>query len=1137
MEQPSAEPAAPVAGAPADPLTGAGSRVALDRDLAALVGSAQPLSLCLIDLDHFKSINDAFGHVRGDEVLGELGARLRQVLRATDLLYRYGGDEFVLLLPRTALAQATECAERLLDATAAEPFPGRPALRLSLSIGVAELAGGEAAAALFARADTLLYEAKRRGRGCVVASGEPTRAPHFDPGMRLVEREETLNTVRTFLRDLGQQGHGVLRLAGPPGSGRSQLLATAAQLAALLDHAVLRVRASPALRIRIYGALSEAVPGWVDADTPTSPAQAAGMILEAAAVCGGSGLVIAVDDAQELDQASRDALRALLAWPDARPIALIYTTSSFASIDEGLAAPLSATSSIGPFSPAGTALWLRGVLAWDPPVALVEWLQEHTRGLPAALQRALTWLIDRGNLVPASGGWSMRGRPDSLHPPVGLATGGGRLLLLPSPSTALVGRTRALRELRGLLARERLVSLVGPGGAGKTRLAIQAAAELSELSEGDIAFVPLDGLDAADQIPDAIAAALTLHPGPGAPVEALIAAMPGRDLLLVLDNLDQLLDGLDLPSRLLAALPSLRLLITSRDPLRSAGEWVVRLGGLDLGPEQGTTSDAPVEAVQMFVARAVQARPDWHLEPERAGVARICRLVDGLPLGIALAASWVPVLDCAAIAEAIEEGHVLLEAGHTGEGERGGMRAAIASFWRILSPDEQRVLRALSTFRGGFGREAAGAVAGASLFLLAALVDRAFLQRDPRGRFHLHEPLRQFGMAQLAAHTEEQDAARARHRDWYLALAERAAPELRTPGQSLPWLARLEVEHDNLRAALTWAATDPDLAARLAGALWRFWSLRGYQVEGYGWLERLIEGRHAGGGEDALRLPLLLGATALAWQQGDMGKARERAVEALRSAAALGDRHGQFHACNQLGLIATSMGDFARAQSHYDAALALSQEQSDRQDLGLVLNNLGNLAIYQGHFARARTLLEECLAVYRQAQHHWDAAYAVGNLAWLASQQADIPAATALAEEGLALFREHEDPANEAGMGYILGVIARAQGDLPLARALLEESLRVTEARGSKEDALLVLEALATVIAAEDAPRRAAQLLGAAEAARSALGLTLPAGEQAPHDQAMARLTAALDEAALARVWSVGQALSPGEAIRLALRD
>ena len=1102
-----------------DPLTGAFTRAVFQRRLAREMKHAQrtgsPLALALIDLDHFKSINDAFGHSRGDQVLVIFAQRVAAMLRSGDQLFRYGGDEFVLLLPNTDRVRALAAAERVLEAVARTPFAGEPPLALSLSIGLAALPeDGPAAEALFERADQRLYQAKRQGRRRVVAAEAALQVSDLEAGQRLLERERALGSLREFLEAWPTARHGVLAVTGPRGAGAARFLAEATQAARLLGHTVLGLTGSPARKARLYGALSEAqladegpleqlaLPAGGDAPGHEAalPARLRQVLVQRAR----PGLVIVVSRLLDLDSGTLDFLQTLWAAAELPQVALIYSGLE-AALPPGLSfeAPLQAHVELAGLSPAGLRVWLRGRLQWEAPEELCAWLLQQAGGLPGLLQRAVAYLIEQGGLRPVGESWvtdpnlaalPLRERLDQLlDPPTNLVLAG----------KLFVGRQAELRSLKQRLAQpaERLVVLVGAGGSGKSRLAAQAAAEMRldpRFADG-VFVVPLAPVSSSQFLVPALAQALRLQfQGSAEPIGQLVAFLRDKRLLLVLENFEQLpgtdRSGPALINRLLEQAPQVRLLVTSRERLGLAGESVLELRGLAVPLGQAAPGEAEAySAVQLFLQAARQVAPAFALTPaNRAAVLRICQLVDGLPLGIELAAAWAALLDSQEIAAQIERNLDFLGPASAGAPDQPqSARAVLDYFWGLLSPDEQRVMRQLAVFQGGFPREGAQAVAGASLFFLAALVDRAFLTRTPAGRYQPHELLRRYAAERLALAPDEQAATQARHATYYRALAEQAEPELTGAHQS-EWLDRLEQENDNLRAALAWSLsdrperteTDDPLGLRLAVALWRFWWVRGYFSEGRRWLELALN--HQPPGPPARRARALQRLGILARGQGEQALARQQLEAGLALFEQVGDRAGAGDVHNSLGLLALNQDDLVNARASFERSLEIERETGDRQRLAVSLNNLGGVALQQGEPAAARDLFSESLALRRAVGDQWGIANSLLNLSEAAYDQGAHAEALALAGESLALRRE--------------------LGDQPGLALCLESAARAWAALGR--------------------PQATAVLLGGAERLRETIGAPVPPSARRIYQQALAAAQAALGEAVFAATRAGGRSLS-----------
>jgi len=729
----------------------------------------------------------------------------------------------------------------------------------------------------------------------------------------------------------------------------------------------------------------------------------------------------------------------------------------------------------------------------------------------------------------------------------------GRPSNLPAPTSSFVGRTWDRGELRALLGNTRLLTLTGPGGCGKSRLALEVAGEPLDQYPDGVWQVELAALVDPALVPGAVAGVLGVAEQPDRPLlGTLVAFLAPRHLLLLLDNCEHLLAACaDLAAALLGGCPHLRILATSRQGLGLEGELIWLVPALAYPSPETMPPPAQLagyEAVQLFLARARTHRPAFALTNANAGaVAQVCARLDGIPLALELAAARLGALSVEEVAGRLGDRFALLTGGSRWARPRQQtLRATMDWSWELLSQPERVLLRRLAVFAGGWTLTAAEAVCGdeetavltpeAVLDLLAALVSKSLVhvsEREGQSRYSLLETVRQYGQERLAE-AGEMIALRDRHLAWCMALAEEAAPRLSGPEQG-SWLARLDTEHDSLRAALGWAGERGagEERLRLTGALWRFWYMRGHLSEGRRWLAIALAGSEQG--SPAVRAIALIGSGALALQQGDYAPARVLHEEALALRRTLGDTQGIAAALNSLGNVAYRQGDYARAAALYEESLALKRAVGDRGGIAVALDNLGNVAYRQCDYARAATLHEEALALRRTLGDNRGIAYSLDNQGLAAQAQGDHGWAAALHEEALALRRALEDTWGIAASLSNLGNVAHQQGDYARALALHEESLRLSRDIGTRDLVAAGLECLAWVAALQQRLRRAARLGGAAEGLRQALGVQLWPEERAGHERALQAMRVALGEEVFAAVWASGAALALEQAVAEAL--
>jgi predicted ATPase/DNA-binding SARP family transcriptional activator len=649
-------------------------------------------------------------------------------------------------------------------------------------------------------------------------------------------------------------------------------------------------------------------------------------------------------------------------------------------------------------------------------------------------------------------------RPPRAFPPPRAAA--GYVSRLPLPLTRFFGRAserRHLQELLGLPS-TRLVTLSGPGGIGKTRLAIEAARQMVESLAGAVWFVPLADLSEADQMVEAILKALHLPRSPHIPAqEQAIAELCRQPCLLVLDNLEHLVEeAARLVQTLLEGAPTLTCLVTSRRALELGGEHEFVVTPLPVPPGGGDPEQLRLyESVQLFVDRAQSVKPDFQLTPNNAGaLGQLCASLEGIPLALELAATRVQVLSLSQMLLQLDRRFDLLVSRRRDlDARHRTLRATIDWSYRLLSEDLQRFFARLSVFRGGWDLEGAERVCEEPVALdhLAQLRENSLIVSEEAGegvRFRMLEALREYGWEKLRASGEEA-ALRDRHRDYFLALAEQAESQLVGAEQAV-WLKRLEVEHDNLRSVLEWckAMEEGDgVGLQLAGALANFWRTRGYLSEGRAYLAETL-GRPGAAAPTPVRSRALDGAGMLACDQGDYGTAKALYEESLAIRRELGDRPGIANSLHNLGLVANFQEDYAASRALYEESLAIRREMEDRQGIASSLNNLGNMAYAVGDYGTATLLLQESLAISREIGHRWWEALALNNLGLVAKIQGDYGTAKGLHEESLAFRRKLGDRPGIATSLNDLGNVAYAVGDYGTAKALYEESLAIRRELG-----------------------------------------------------------------------------------------
>jgi predicted ATPase/DNA-binding NarL/FixJ family response regulator len=610
---------------------------------------------------------------------------------------------------------------------------------------------------------------------------------------------------------------------------------------------------------------------------------------------------------------------------------------------------------------------------------------------------------------------------------------------VPAAGAQFVGRQEELAQIGALFSDPtcRLLTLVGPGGIGKTRLALETA---QQLAPPDAAyFVPLQPLTASDFIVPTLAEALGFQFYGAEQKQQLLDSLREKPFLLVLDNFEHLLDGTTFLSDILAAAPNVRLLVTSRERLNLVEEWVLEVGGLAY-PASASDADAEqYSAVRLFAQHARRVKAGFALsDHNRAAVIRVCQMVEGMPLGIELAAAWVRSLTCEAIAEEISHSLDILETpARNVEPRHRTMRAAIEPTWGRLSASERAVFMRLSIFRGGFTREAAEAVAGASLRMLTALVDKSLVRVEADGRYDLHELLRQFGADKLVD-AGETHAVADRHLAYFLTLAERAEAHL-FGSEQVVWFDRVEDDLDNLRMALSWSL-ESETGLRLASALGWFFTERAHWNEGYSWLERVLVAN-----PDA---PSLLYAKALhtagplAWFAGNYERARLLCEQSLALARAINDRWNIAWALAHLGQFGGAGRDLALIAARFEESLALFRELDDATGIAHLLMRRCWVASAQNDYLYARALLKEAESRARRAGDRVILGWVFHSSGGIArDHDRDLIQAKTLIESSVTLFREARFQMGVKASLNWLGELELALGNFIEAQTRNQEAL------------------------------------------------------------------------------------------------
>jgi len=748
---------------------------------------------------------------------------------------------------------------------------------------------------------------------------------------------------------------------------------------------------------------------------------------------------------------------------------------------------------------------------------------------------------------------------------------------LPTALSSFIGREHEIGEVMRLLASHRLVTLTGPGGCGKTRLSLQVANELFEEFEQGVWFIELASIFDSAFIPQTIAATLSIREQSGRSItDILVDYLSVRRILLVVDNCEHLISACaQFLETLLQRCSGLKILATSREVLGVTGEVAWSVPPLSLPSQQPWTDPASVqsalgpyeesESVQLFVARATENAPDFHLTAENgAWVAEICRRLDGMPLAIELAAARLRSLSIQKIAQRLDDRfHLLTSGSRTAPPRQQTLAAALDWSYALLSEAEQKVLQRLAVFAGGATLEAAEAVCGddaaknvkdkleAATFFhhsevlntLSHLVDKSLVTADrpERGetRYRLLETIRQYALEKLAGSGEVEES-RNRHLKYFIQWADDTDLHL-SDAEQLQWLERYESERDNLRAALEWCNADEQQAEaglQLAVACGRFWRLRGYLSEGRTHFTSVLS-RAKAQEKTELRARALYWSASLAYLQSDYPATRSLGEVSLTLWRELNskDKAGLADILDLLGELATEEGDYTTVPALFEEALEIFKELEDPRGIGDMLMQLGWAYMRMGEYDRVAVYMEEALALFREIGHVSLLGFTLSGLGELAIRQGQYARATKLLEESLVIRKQH---GHKWGVGAVLGSlgwVALRQRDYKRMRDYLSESLAIRTEIGDKGGIAWCLEKLAQAKHEHSQFEQAAKIFGHAESLRAPIRSVIDPADLPDYNRFISRLQAALGSDAFAALWAEGKSMRFEEIMECALSE
>lgn len=1054
---------------PIDTLTGAYSAEAYRRRMPQALEKAralgQEISLVMVDLDYFKSINDAFGHQRGNEALIGVVNFIKSCIRKGDEIFRYGGDEFMVLLPESGKQQAVQIAERIRATFKDTPIPGKPPVFISASFGVVTFPeDGSSPEELFAVLDRRLFQGKLTRRGQIIYEEVVDAQGQFEFHIpdRIVERDEAIHSTHDFLEQLKHETAGILHIDGQPGCGCSRFLRQVVQMAQMLGYTTWTITGSAPFAARRFGVLDPIRKNFQIQAPFCVPEDLAEIIRRHPNPAETHGLLLCVDNSDQIDPFSLDAIQLALGSKFDFPIGLIYTGRALFQASGGPQNLIATRVELLPLSELGVHIWLRYSLRWEPPTEFVHWLHQQTGGYPKNLLAGVFWLARQGLLRQQDYQWTITGTAEIDHLMQHVKRALRPQTNLPATLPLLIGREQEIWTLKDWLHHHPLITICGLNGLGKSRLALQAAAELGCEDPGAFtAGIYRLGLNAEERTGDLLARlSQTLGLAYSVDEKDLLKKLEEfigeKRLLIILEHHtteSETSGSLPVIDSLISQLRGLHFLVTAMMPLGIPGEKVLTLSGLPIPENDDEQEIRRKAASQLFlwVASRQAANPQmgqFQPKPEDwPWIRQICQLLDGAPLWIELSAAWVSSYTCEEITREIRgnQAHLFAEgadlstqrvqayvAGH------GSPSVVISSLWNLFSAHEQIVLASLSIFKESFTQAAARQITGASPFFQDALIAKNILHILTPQRYSIHPLILGFADNMLASQPEVREQIRNHYTGFYLQqligeqtrlAAGSVKPEALQPDLA-NFLKAWDQALQDRAAQLLWKSVGP-----LTGLLFR----SGHFYEWIKLTERTLQTLQSWQdpppATDNLRAALLSSQGDLYYHIG----LYEQGIRLLEEAIG---RHHQLNQireeANDYHLLANlylASGQYEQASRAIATGLKIARPLDDPPVLFNLFNRAGVMAFMLKHYPQALTHFEQAYRIAQQAGDQSRVAVSLVNQGETAFETGDYDNARRMMLQSLALC-------SQTGVTTLHGSVLNSLGKLATATHAEAEAAR-----------------------------------------------------------------------------------------------